>query len=284
MIVSTLSKASLALIAASILLLLCQSVESHSWIQCFDWKFKKPQKKGQEDWSASNGECRGYARRFPKDRDTVQYFNTLDNKGPVRHYQQKKTKNPDSCSNGHNGIESGGDETLAKPVEGAYFGSSGKNKNYGAMTVKKAGEQMCMRWPAKNHAVDRGEQHIVHVALSSRNPTKEPSQLEFNSQGSFKGTLDTRGKTSTLPYVGKTQRIAALDFQNCVKNKKSTDNWPCGGCIDLPKNLQPGYYAIQWRWMLKGDHGDEWYTSCGDIKIVGSSNSTSTKKSSTKKH
>jgi len=200
-----------------------------------DWKFKDPKK---QSWAEADGRCEGYPRRFPVGEKP---FGKLDENDPHRHFEQKHT-DPDSqpaCSNGRNGrSDNTFDETLKIPYELAYQGKSRSGKSYGPMTVKKAGERLCIRWPAKNHQFKVGATS-VHIGISGVNPTSDPTQREFINQ-----------------------RIAELDYNNCSEG--SSDLKPCGGCFNLPKNLQVGYYAVQWRWSL---NVDEWYTSCADIKI-----------------
>lgn len=279
MILSTFSKTSLAVVAASALLLLSHPVESHSWIHCVDWQFNKP---GVESWLDKDGVCRGYPRRFPVN---AKPFAKLDSFSPHRHFEQKHD-NPESqpsCSNGKNGKDSDTfDETLGSPVESAYGtatesggGSAGKSikgtgrlakddksREYGPMAVKKAGDKLCIRWPAKNHAKDTGDTPVF-IGLSGVNPTADPSQKEFSTQP---GSSPMK-EGETAPYTGKTGRIAALDYGKCsTAASDASDASPCGGCITLPADLQAGYYTMQWRWML---NKDEWYTSCADIKIEG---------------
>ncbi|KAF9202096.1 hypothetical protein BGZ49_007736, partial [Haplosporangium sp. Z 27] len=244
MIFSTLSKASLALIATTILLLLSESVESHSYVDCVDWRFNDIKNKS---WSNKNGACHGYARRFPLN---AKPFAKLDSDDPNRHYQQTH-KNPDAdhalpCSNGKVGEEPGADETMGHPVTAAYSGKDARGRKTGMITTVKVGGQLCMRWPAKNHAVPDEKNHPVTIALSpTANPTKDPTQQEF------------------LKNI-----IVNLDFKNCTDKGKDTDIWPCGGCFAIPKNVKPGYHVMQWRWMLSGDSGAEHYTSCADINVL----------------
>ncbi|KAF9582214.1 hypothetical protein BGW38_000498 [Lunasporangiospora selenospora] len=240
MIFSTLSKASLALLAASILLVLLapQEAEAHSWASCIDWRFKSTK---NPSWSDKNGECAGYARRFPLGKS----FAGLDSDDPNRHYQQSH-KNPSpenslACSNGKQGEEPGADETMGKPVTSAYNGRDKRGRKTGQMTITKAGGQLCIRWPAKNHAVKDEKNRPVTIALSGVNPTKDPTQKEF------------------LKNI-----VANLNYKNCTDKGSNTDIWPCGGCFKLPANLKTGYYVMQWRWLL---NSNEFYTSCADINV-----------------
>ncbi|KAG0334278.1 hypothetical protein BG004_000483 [Podila humilis] len=237
MIFSTLSKASLALIATTVVLLLTQTVESHSYADCIDWRFKNPK---NPSWADKNGACFGYARRFPMKSKA---FAKLDSDDPNRHYQQDQDDPMGSpaCSNGEDGEEPGADERMGKPYSKAYNGKDERGRKTGPMTVSKAGGRLCIRWPAKNHAVPSEKNRPVTISLSGVNPKKDPSQREFLKK-----------------------KIVELNYKNCTDKGSNTDVWPCGGCFNLPKNLKKGVYAMQWRWQL---NSNEHYTSCADIQI-----------------
>ncbi|KAG0255199.1 hypothetical protein BG011_005289 [Mortierella polycephala] len=240
MILSSLTKTSLTLIVASFIVLLTQtpSVESHSYADCIDWRFSNK----KNSWSDKNGACHGYARRFPV---KAKAFAKLDSDWPNRHYQQSRSSKDSlsalACSDGKQGKEPGADETLGKPVTSAYSGKDKRGRKTGAMTQTKPGGQLCIRWPAKNHAVKNEKNQPVTIALSGRNPSKDPTQKQF------------------LNNV-----IAKLDYKNCTDKGSNTDIWPCGGCFKLPSNLKTGYYSMQWRWKL---NSNEFYTSCADINV-----------------
>ncbi|KAK3837870.1 MAG: hypothetical protein JOS17DRAFT_732034 [Linnemannia elongata] len=239
MFFTTLSKASLAIIVASMILVLTQKAEAHSYADCIDWRFKDPK---NPSWSDKNGACFGYARRFPL---KAKPFAKLDSDDPNRHYQQSH-KNPDpnhslACSDGKQGEEPGADETMGKPISAAYTGKDKRGRKVGVQTVSKPGGQLCIRWPAKNHAVPDEKNQPVTIALSEVNPTKDPTQLQFLSNV-----------------------ITNLNYKNCSDKGKDTDIWPCGGCFKLPTTLKPGNFVMQWRWKL---NSNEWYTSCADIDV-----------------
>ncbi|KAF9997876.1 hypothetical protein BGZ65_006570 [Modicella reniformis] len=251
MIFSTLSKTSLVIIATSVVLLLSDTAESHSWADCVDWRFKDPKKVSFDE---KDGSCFGYARRyrlgdvFPLGKKVK--FGGLDRFSPSRHYEQSHS-NPDSappCSFQGSVDEN---EKMGSPIESAYttYKSGSDKKKFGPMSLKRAGDKLCMRWPAKTHAVD-GDMSNVFFAISGLNPKKDPTQKEFLNKG------------TSANYNGKTQIIAELPY--CDKKGGEKDTYPCGGCVDLPKNLQNGFYVMQWRWRL---NKNEWYTSCADIKI-----------------
>ncbi|KAF9354755.1 hypothetical protein BGX34_010833 [Mortierella sp. NVP85] len=208
---------------------------AHSWMDCVDWRFKKP---GKEDWSDKGGECMGYARRYPYKAK----FGTLDSADPSRHYQQPGNPNKAlPCSDGRHGKNKdvGSNETRANPPEAAYGG-----KDWGRMTTVKSGDQLCVRWPGKNHA-DESKETFVDINFSTVRNGPDPTQQEL-----LKDALKER-----------------LSYRNCNRGKGFSDNdkRPCGGCFTVPPR-EDGIYLMQWRWMLnKG----EWYTSCADVQIVG---------------
>ncbi|KAF9898305.1 hypothetical protein BX616_004219 [Lobosporangium transversale] len=243
MMFSTLSKASIALIAASLLLMLTQSAESHSWVDCVDWRFNDPKNKS---WGNKNGKCFGYARRFPYEVAQKKGFNKLDSDSPNRHYQQRhrnpRSENELACSDGKIGEERGADETMSSPVTAAYNGVDRKGRKTGPMTRVKVGGQLCVRWPAKNHAVKSEKNRPVTIGFSRKpNPKKDPTQKEF---------LDNK--------------IAELNYKNCTETNGNTDGWPCGGCFPITEDIKPGYHVMQWRWQL---NSDEYYTSCADVLV-----------------
>ncbi|KAK3841851.1 MAG: hypothetical protein J3R72DRAFT_475280 [Linnemannia gamsii] len=240
MFFATLSKASLAILVASLILVLTNQTEAHSYADCIDWKFKSTK---SNSWSDKNGRCEGYARRFPAG---VKAFAKLDSDDPNRHYQQSHKKpSPDdslACSDGKQGEEPGADETMGNPISKAYEGTDKKGRKYGKQTSSQPGGQLCIRWPAKNHAVKDEVNNPVFIALSKKaNSLKDPSQKEFNSNV-----------------------IKKLNYKNCTDKGSDEDIWPCGGCFTLPTNLTTGNYVMQWRWEL---NPNEWYTSCADINI-----------------
>ena len=247
MLFTTFSKASLAIIATSLIFLLTQKIEAHSYADCIDWRFKDPK---NPSWSDKNGACFGYTRRFPL---KAKSFAKLDSDSPNRHYQQPhENPNPNhalACSNGKHqskkkeksGEEPGADETMGIPISVAYNGTDSHGRKTGVQTISKPGGELCIRWPAKNHAVPDEKTQPVTIALSEVNPKKDPTQLQF---------LDNI--------------IAKLNYKNCTDKGKDTDIWPCGGCFNLPTNLKPGNFVMQWRWKL---NSNEWYTSCADINI-----------------
>ncbi|KAK9763303.1 hypothetical protein K7432_010153 [Basidiobolus ranarum] len=220
--------------------------EAHSWVDCMDWRFNG----GSQSFDDNAGSCAGYARRFPVKYSGSQIspkyeFGSLDSVDPNRHYKQSE-KNPDdwpACSTGKpykggEGEEVGSDETKANPIDGAY----GQNK-WGPMTVAKAGQQLCVRWPAKNHKDEPN--NVVFINMPPTPMSQDPTQRQLNQW-----------------------TIAKLDYGNCFSG--GSDKARCGGCFTIPENRGAGDYLIQWRWKLNGsDNVPEWYTSCSDVRISG---------------
>ncbi|KAF9119106.1 hypothetical protein BGX30_004081, partial [Mortierella sp. GBA39] len=141
---TTLSKAALPIFAASLILLLTQKAEAHSYADCIDWRFKDPK---NPSWSDRNGACFGYSRRFPLNSKP---FAKLDSGSPNRHYQQSR-KNPDpnhshADSDGKRGEEPGADETMGNPISAAYNGKDKHGRNTGVQTVSTPDEELCIRW------------------------------------------------------------------------------------------------------------------------------------------
>ncbi|KAF9942060.1 hypothetical protein BGZ65_010971 [Modicella reniformis] len=236
-------KTSFTLLAVATLALFSSNApqaEAHSWVDCVDWKFKDAAAKKKQDWSEKGGSCKGYARRFPLGKA----FGSLDSDWPSRHYHQNLRKNTLPCSDKKAGLEKGADETRDdKDVTKAYGGK------YGVMTVTSVGDELCIRWPAKNHADPKSSSETtVDIYLTEKPNQKDPT------------------KQSQLT---KNFRIAGLRYRNCVSGSNQ-DRRACGGCFKVPKRSN-GVYLLQWRWRLnqrKNSLDDEYYTSCADVKIV----------------
>ncbi|KAG0378666.1 hypothetical protein BGX24_003151 [Mortierella sp. AD032] len=205
--------------------------EAHSWIDCVDWRSKV---KGKGQWTAKNGECQGYARRYP----VKPKFASLDDADPNRHYQQdhNNLKRALACSDGRAGEEPGADETRAKNIADAY----NKNKGWGMMTKTSPGKKLCIRWPAKNHSGDRDGGRVVINWMKDNRATNNKQEV-----------LDK-------------WKLDDLDYSNCDK-ASNEDVRPCGGCVTVPEESTPGMYLLQWRWRL---NKDEWYTSCADVQVT----------------
>ncbi|KAG0256053.1 hypothetical protein BG011_004774 [Mortierella polycephala] len=216
-------------ILAAALAFLVAMAEAHSWADCVDWRFKDPKKEG---WSTKDGECFGWARKFPVTSKTP--FGDLDSASPNRHYQQNP-KDFTSCSDGKHGREPGADETRQNPISKAYGG------RYGTMASGKAGDMMCVRWPAKNHAVKNEKDRGVFISMPPSPTTSDPKQKDLDDMV-----------------------IAKLSYKNCSNISGDTDHTPCGGCFKIPSDRKPGTYMVQWRWEL---NDNEWYTSCWDLKV-----------------
>ena len=199
-------------------------VEAHSWMDCVNWVIKNPSK---GLWTKDAGVCKGYARRFPKGSE----FGSLDDANPSRHYQQKGP-HPEKelpCSDHKHGQDVGADETKGDPVSSAYGGSK-----WGEMTVVQVGDELCVRWPAKNHAEKNEDNTVVQINLSKNKDGKDPTQLQLLEN-----------------------TVAKLSYKNC-SSASTPDRRPCGGCFKVPVRAS-GVYLLQWRWML---NPGEWYTSC----------------------
>ncbi|KAF9927381.1 hypothetical protein FBU30_003287 [Linnemannia zychae] len=222
-------------IASAALAFVASIVEAHSWADCVDWRFNDPSKPG---WRASDGKCFGWARQYPMNNVP---FGDLDSSSPSRHYQQDPSDFT-ACSDRQHGIEKGADETRQNPISKAYGG------RFGAMARATAGQKMCVRWPAKNHAVKDEPDNPVMINMPQQILNKDPTQSGFTQAN-----------------------IAQLKYKNCNPISDDTDHTPCGGCFDIPAGLSTGTYVIQWRWML---NKDEYYTSCWDIAVAGKDGSS----------
>ncbi|KAG0199524.1 hypothetical protein BGX28_007245 [Mortierella sp. GBA30] len=228
------------IIASAALALIASMVEAHSWADCVDWRFNDPSK---QSYAEKDGKCFGWARQYPVSSGVK--FGGLDSYSPNRHYQQDP-KDFTPCSDRFHGREAGGDETRQNPISRAYGG------RWGTMATVTAGNQMCIRWPAKNHAVASEPDKGVFINMPKQILTRDPNQAGFTKAN-----------------------IAKLKYKNCNQIPGDTDRTPCGGCFTVPAELATGTYVVQWRWEL---NDNEWYTSCWDLGVTavngGGSNST----------
>ncbi|KAF9953288.1 hypothetical protein BGZ70_000305 [Mortierella alpina] len=233
-------KATLLALVATLTLLIAMT-EAHSWADCVDWRPNNPNKPG---WGAKDGKCFGYARQYPV--NSKRRFGDLDSDSPNRHYQQNP-KDFTSCSDGRAGREPGAKENYQKQLSKSYGGK------FGNMATAVPGQRMCVRWPAKNHAVKDEKDRGVFI-----NMPKKPTTGDLKQSVLMKNTL------------------AKLPYKNCNPIKGDTDHTPCGGCFNLPKDIGPGRYMFQWRWEL---NPNEWYTSCWDVQVNASKNKSNSNNS-----
>ncbi|KAF9923238.1 hypothetical protein FBU30_006686 [Linnemannia zychae] len=211
--------------------LLTVLAEAHSWADCVDWRFNDPAKPG---WSDKHGKCFGWARQYPVNSGVS--FGGLDSASPNRHYLQDPNDFT-PCSDRNHGREPGADETRQNPISRAYGG------RWGTMASAKVGEKICVRWPAKNHAVKSERDRGVFINMPPTPTVKDPNQSQLMKMN-----------------------IDKLSYKNCTQIPGDTDRTPCGGCFTVPENRVPGIYLVQWRWEL---NDNEWYTSCWDLQVTG---------------
>ncbi|KAG0203135.1 hypothetical protein BGX28_004505 [Mortierella sp. GBA30] len=197
---------------------------AHSWADCVDWRFNIPSKPG---WTDNHGKCFGWARKFPVNSGAA--FGDLDSSSPNRHYQQDP-KDFIPCSDGRHGREPGADESRQSPISKSYGGK------YGVMPTARAGQDICVRWPAKNHAVKNEKDRGVFINMPKTATNKDPSQSQLMDM-----------------------TIAKLNYKNCSYIDSDTDHTPCGGCFKIPYNRKPGFYLLQWRWELNDNEWQQEY-------------------------
>ncbi|KAG0302257.1 hypothetical protein BGZ98_007658 [Dissophora globulifera] len=261
-----------ALAAAVIVALMTSTSEAHSWIDCTDWRITNK----KTPWAANSGHCVAWGRQFPMKTDkksgkqtVTAPFGKLDSADPNRHYQQNP-KDFTSCSDRKHGREPGADESRKNPITSSY------GNKFGVMATATPGQEICLRWPAKNHAVS-SETKMAHRSFVFWDPkpvtagTKDPTEKQFygkNSDAYTKANNGGQPQTSGNPYF-----IKELAYNDCSVIKGNTDLTPCGGCFNVPKTAKAGsIYMFHWRWQL---NPNEFYTSCWDIKITKPATSSS---------
>jgi hypothetical protein len=241
MLVKTLLISTIAALA-----LVTDVAQAHSWTDCVDWRLKDGSgAKNANDFRDGKGSCFGFARRFKLGGK----FASQDSADPNRHYQQphrgddKRMACSPGRSQGGNGEEVGSNESKPNKPQDAY-GFAGRANKIGVMTKSKPGAQLCTRWPAKNHAVkDERERFVRLTFIRFEDEKKDMTQKAFASKAAF-------------PAI-------KLPYKNC-DSTGNQDKRACGGCYQLPKDLAPGFYTMQWRWEL---NDNEFYTSCSDIEV-----------------
>ncbi|KAF9115452.1 hypothetical protein BGX27_007705, partial [Mortierella sp. AM989] len=164
-------------------------------------------------------------------------FGDLDNAppNPIRHFHQdNRVVLP--CTDGSKNHY---DESRQNPVSKSYGG------NYGRMATVRAGDLMCVRWPAKNHDNPVQGTNPVFINMPPTITNKDPSQDQLMKM-----------------------TIAKLKYRNCNPIRGDTNHTPCGGCFRIPANRKPGTYMLQWRWLRSPLF---WYSSCWDVKVIARS-------------
>jgi len=239
------------------------TVSGHSWADCVDWRFTK----GRVSWASNDGQCFGWARRFPIHSGFA--FGDLDHTNPNRHYWQNKLPKgePFPCSDRIHGVEPGSDELRATPPSAAYGTTLWGNMSRSVVP----GAQMCIRWPANNHALDEsaadspGGNRVMINFLSSQFAT-DPGQTEFTKQNIasllFGNCTDLADKCPNPGLKAHNSDLSKL-FGSSV-DPDCTKYIPCGGCFTVPQR-PPGIYSVQWRWQL---NTGEFYTSCWDVQVA----------------
>lgn len=243
--------------------LVAAPVEAHSWVECANWRFTDVtayDDVSKQDFTDSAGSCVGYARRFPQ---SLKEFGKSDEMWRYRHwaYRQdianKPTCRPRDDENG------GSIETRVTNVAELYSPNRdgnfpvGDGGSFGSMSPDvRVGDNVCWRWPGKNHAglglgttpTHVGDDSMVKVLWSPTAGT-DPSQ--------------------SIMYANE---IAQIPFRRCKPGRASSGDQTgvgselahCGGCFKVPQR-EPGTYLVQFSWTL---NVNEVYSTCIDYTVV----------------
>jgi hypothetical protein len=252
--------------------------DAHSWVACSDYR-------GDLNFFEQS-QCFGWPRSY---RPSAA--------GNQRGYQ---IAYPDSqaYSGGQNRACNSG---LAYPWESAY-----DNDAYPS-AVYEQGRVYCLAWPMKNHGIlptscdnpisksDAGTQDTLHLYVSEVNPTRDPTQSEFNTRNINElASLATRCNPDLQPAGSSRQfedecqlglekhRDNQRDCKGFLRSPKLCDSSGEAmgtGCFKIPADMTPGHYIAQWYWETTFDRDPDQrlaYQSCFDFEVVepGSSKAT----------
>ncbi|KAM9996350.1 hypothetical protein ACTFIY_002554 [Dictyostelium cf. discoideum] len=107
----------------------------------------------------------------------------------------------------------------------------------------QAGQKICPQWPARNHAtaLRAGTVSFYLSPKMTSDAPADPSQDVFFQHS-----------------------IHSSPFGNCTKYYENTNNATCTACFDLPMDISPGLYILQFFWEF---NPKEYYLTCADIMI-----------------
>jgi hypothetical protein len=239
-------------LAAAAATCFASSVMAHSWVDCFDWRMNVPE---SNKWNDDDGTCEGFNRRWPAGTagriqalqvESEYYF--WKKEGEVRDGYLCKT----TLRNGSDSIT----EERGNPVSAAYGG------DWEPMASKGVGDELCIRWIAKNHKAHVDNDQATNafgnrvtnseVFIYIAKDTSEPSDWHNSAK------VDTyEVPFANCPDPGPSS--GSRDAEGTGSNLAM-----CGACITVPQRA-PGVYSIGWEWYL----GGVTYGSCGDIEITG---------------
>jgi hypothetical protein len=136
----------------------------------------------------------------------------------------------------------------------------------------KAGEILCVHWPAKNHYADTLRAWGKISSDDGRQVYRNDVEIRLNPTANQRGTN----------AIFKANRIGLLNYRDCpvqgniipgpgsssdqVRGENPSsggDLMMCGGCYVVP-NLPPGNYDMQWFQTL---NDDESYYSCATLTV-----------------
>jgi hypothetical protein len=222
---TTMSTASLALVAV----ISQQQAEAHSWMDCVQLE---------------GTTCRGYPRGWGN------IYNIANNVYAQDTGRDNRPGKPVSAGLACDAREKF-NPTTDKSSAAAYLANM-YPANY-PHTKFAPGQQVTMRWPAKNHATV-GEQRGVQVFFS------KPYTPATGAADDFSNVVDKSSWVAKYPALDVT-------FTNCSPNQSGVDAAPCTGTFTVPVDLQPGaLYTMMWWWEF---NQGEFYNTCADVEIAG---------------
>jgi len=168
--------------------------------------------------------------------------------------------------------------------------------------VYEPGRVYCLAWPMKNHGImpagctnphsksDEGLDESLTLRVSGVNPTRDPSQAEFNLRNINELAGLASNCSHTWSELGQNSNGELRDECQLGLEKHRTGHPDCKGftrapkfcessgaamgtgCFKVPLDMSPGHYVAQWYWDASFSRSSGLqnfaYTSCFDFEVV----------------
>eukprot|EP01135_Chromosphaera_perkinsii_P011796 Nk52_evm42s2496 gene=Nk52_evmTU42s2496 len=206
------------------IMLLVGYVHSHSFVQCTDYR-PPGSLHSAPPVILDNSYCYGYARGY-----TI-----YDQQGDGYAHRPKSTGY--SCDPNHQ--QRGADRYTQKYPMASY----------------RRGRDVCIEFPARNHAISGPNGEFNGPWLNSGNVEIYWSEANTNCD--------------SPQSVMNTRRLAQTAFSDCAPDsdllENNSNDRPCRGCFTIPADSELGHRYFQWVWEF---NIGEWYSTCWDAMIT----------------
>lgn len=191
-----------------ILLTLLNYINSHSWLECTDYKINSEEDRNYWDRNKCNGYPRGFTHQF------------------------EIGFGGDSGFNVNGGIE-------GRHINGGCF--SGLENTYNNQIKRAqyfAGQEVCVAYPSKNHVAETCTNIYIpdNGVKISRGTIINNDNFESDKSYQHKNGKHIKGQ---IDYLG---------YQNCPKFCENMDKSLCTMCFNLEDDIEPGVYTFKWAW------------------------------------